>query len=87
LTQQADQSVAAVLARACIGENSRTCVGQAEGVIQLAIRQQPRIGSDRGTAKLQHQPPVEIEPQRTPVRFTRRVRNRRHAWSPQTTAF
>jgi hypothetical protein len=35
-----------------------------------------------GTAKLQHQTPVEIEPQRTPIRLTRRVPHCRPAWSP-----
>ena len=32
-------------------------------------------GKDRGTAKLQHQPAIEIEPQRRAGQFTRRVRH------------
>ena len=48
-------------------------VGQAQRVIQLAIRQQPGIGGDHAATKLEHQTPVEIELQRAPVRFTRRV--------------
>ena len=46
-------------------------------VIQLAVSEQSRIGGDRRTAKLEHQPAVEIEPQRASIRFTRRVRHRR----------
>jgi hypothetical protein len=74
--------MAAVPAGACVGEHIGTRVGQAQRVIQLAIGQQPGIGGDRGTAKLQHQRPIEIELQRTPTRFTRRVRHRRPAWFP-----
>ena len=46
-----------------IGERIGTRVGQPERIIQLAIGQQPGIGGDRGTAKLQQQTTVEIEPQ------------------------
>src|SRR5271170_7052471 len=74
--------MAAVPAGARIGKHIGTRVGQAQRVIQLAIGQQPGIGSDHAAAKLENQTPVEIEPQRTPVRFTRRVRHRRPAWSP-----
>ena len=74
--------MAAVPAGACVGEHIGTRVGQAQRVIQLAIGQQPGIGGDRGTAKLRHQTPIEIELQRTPTRFTRRVRHRRSAWFP-----
>jgi hypothetical protein len=42
LPQQADQSVAAVLARARIGKRVAAGVRQAQRVIQLAIRQQNR---------------------------------------------
>jgi len=40
---------------------------------QLAVCQQPGIGCDRRAAKLQQQTTVEIDPQRTLIRFTRRV--------------
>ena len=39
--------------------------------IQLAIGQQSAIGGDHRAAELKHQAPVEIEPQRRAVRFTR----------------
>ena len=67
--------MATILAGAAIGELVTGRVGQAQRVIQLAIGQQPGIGGDRSAAKLKHQAAVEIEPQRTPIRFTRRVRH------------
>jgi hypothetical protein len=82
LPQQARQSVATILACARISERVGSCVAQAENVIQLAIGQQPGVGRDRGAAKLEHQPAVKIEPQRTPVPFTRRVRHSRPVRSP-----
>jgi hypothetical protein len=82
LPQQAGQPMAAVLAGARIGEQVTGRVGQAESVIQLAIGQQPGVRRDRRAAKLQPQATVEIEPQRTPVRFTRRFRHRRPSRSP-----
>jgi hypothetical protein len=66
LPQQADQSVAAVPARARIGEHVAAGVGQAQRVIQLAIRQQPGVGGDHTATELEHQTAVEIEPRRTP---------------------
>ena len=66
--------MATVLAGARVRQSIGTCVGQAQRVIQFAISQQPGIGGDRGATKLEHQTPVEIEPQSVPVRFTRRVR-------------
>jgi branched-chain amino acid transport system substrate-binding protein len=57
----------------CVGERISILVGQADRVIHPAIRQQPGIRGDRGTTKLEHQTAIEIKPQRTPIRFTRRV--------------
>jgi hypothetical protein len=74
--------MAAVLAGARIGEGVGTRVGQSQRVVQLAIGEQPGIGRDRGAAKLEHQAAVEIEPQHTPIRFTRRVRHCCPARSP-----
>jgi hypothetical protein len=66
LTQQTGQPMATVLAGACIGESVGTRVSQSQGVVQLAIGKQPRIGRDRRAAKLKHQAVVEIEPQNAP---------------------
>jgi hypothetical protein len=73
LTQQAGQAMASVLAGARIDESVGTHVGQTQRVVQLAIGEQPCIGRDRRAVKLKHQSAVEIEPQSTPIRFTRRV--------------
>jgi hypothetical protein len=51
LAQQTDQSMPTVLTGARIGQRVGTRAGQAQCVIQLAIRQQPGVGGDRGTAK------------------------------------
>jgi hypothetical protein len=87
LAQKADQQVPAVLAGARIGEGIGTCIGEAQRVIQFPVGEQPGIRGDRRTAKLQHQAPVEIEPQRTPIRLIRRISQRRPTWSPQGTKF
>jgi hypothetical protein len=72
LAQQPRQPVATVLAGACVRQLSSSRVGQAQRVIQLAAGQQPGIRGDRRAAKLQQQTTVEIQPQTTIVRFTRR---------------
>jgi hypothetical protein len=46
--------MATVLARARIGKHIGTRVSQAQRVIQLALGQQPGIGSDHAAAKLEH---------------------------------
>jgi hypothetical protein len=46
--------MAAVLAGARIGKRLARHRGQAECVIELAVRQQSRIGRDHGAAKLQY---------------------------------
>ena len=56
-------------------------IGQAERIIQLAIRQQAGVGGDRGAAALQ-QTTVEIGPQSALIRFTRPVPHHRPGWSP-----
>jgi hypothetical protein len=82
LAQQPRQPVATVLAGTRVRQLIGTRVGQAQRVIQLAVSQQPGIGGDRGTAKLQQQTAVEIEPQSAVVRFTRRVPHCRPIRSP-----
>src|SRR5712675_1655061 len=70
----------AILTGACIRQYLATGCGQREHVVQLAICQQSAIGGDRRAAELDHQAPVEIEPQRAPIRFTRRVPH----WLPRS---
>jgi hypothetical protein len=70
-----DQQVASVPAGARLCQSLAAACGQCEHVVQLAIRQQSAIGGDRRTVEPEHHSPVEIEPQRPAVRFTRRVRH------------
>ena len=63
LPQQPDQCMAAVLAGACVGELLARHRAEAEGIVELSIGQQARIGSDGGAAKLERQSAVEIEPE------------------------
>jgi len=61
-----DRAMAAVLARARVGQCLACHRAQPERVVEFAVRQQSRIGRDHGAAKLQHQGSVEIELE-TPV--------------------
>jgi len=62
LPQQTNQRVAAVLARARIGERLTCHHGQPKSVVEFAIGQQSGIGGDNGPAKLQRQTAVKIQP-------------------------
>ena len=55
--------MATVLATARIRQRLGSRFGQPKRVVQLAVSQQSGIGGNRGTAKLQPQTTVEIEPQ------------------------
>jgi hypothetical protein len=77
LTQQTDKRMAAVLARARIGERIACNHRQAEHVIEFAIGQQSGIRGHHRAAKLGHDPAVKIEPESPTIRFTRRVRHDR----------
>jgi hypothetical protein len=61
LTQQTDQCMVAVLARARVGECLACHRAQPKRVVEFAVRQQSRIGRDHAAAKLHHQAAVEIE--------------------------
>jgi hypothetical protein len=67
LPQHTDQSVP-VLAPPRVGEPIASRLRKAESIVKLAIGKQPSIGGDDRTAKLEHQPAVEIEPQSRAVR-------------------
>ena len=75
LPQHSDQRMPAVLARSRVGKPIASRLRKAESIVKLAIGEQPSIGGDDRTAKLERQPAVEIEPQRLAVGFTRRVRH------------
>jgi hypothetical protein len=64
LAQQPGQPMATILAGARIRQRIGTRVSQAKRVLQLAVGQQPAIGGNRGTTKLEQQTAIKIEPQR-----------------------
>jgi hypothetical protein len=66
LPQHTDKSVPAVLAGAGVGEPFASRLRKAESIVKLAIGKKPSIGGDDRTAKLEHQPAVEIEPKPSP---------------------
>ena len=53
--------MAAVLAGACGGEYIAGHRGKAERVVEFPVREQAGVGGDHRSAKLEHQPAVEIE--------------------------
>jgi hypothetical protein len=74
LAQHADEGVSAILPSARIGEKVTSRWSQSKRIVELAIREQPRIRRHNRSAKLNHYAPVEIRPENTILRFTRRVR-------------
>jgi hypothetical protein len=73
LPKQASQQVAGILATAALRQH-RTCeIREAEHVIQFSMGQDAGVGGDATAVEFQLQSAVEIDPQATVVRFTRRV--------------
>jgi hypothetical protein len=48
-----------------------------ERVVEFTIGKQSSVRSHHGSTKLEHQSPIEIEPENFAIRFTRRVRHGR----------
>jgi len=67
--------VANVLSAPTLGKSQRGYRGQAEGVVQLAIGEQPTIRGDPSAMEFQLDPAVEGDPERRLFAFTRRVRH------------
>jgi hypothetical protein len=72
--------MAPIPARARVGQHLAGHRGQSERVFEFAVGEQTGIGGDYRSAKLEHQPAVEIEPEYLAIRFTRRVRHSRLNW-------
>ncbi len=64
LTQHTDQSMAAVLAGAGVGERLAGHRAKAECVVKFTVCKQTGVRSDHRTAELERQSAVEIEPER-----------------------
>ena len=77
LSHQTDESILAVLACAGVGEHLARHRAEAERVVEFAVGEQSRVRSDHQSAKLEHQPAVEIAPQNVAARFTRWVKHAR----------
>ena len=77
LPQACSQMVTAVLPGARIGEASGRHAGEAEGIIEFAMKQQTTVGTDGRAAEHELHGTVEFEPQRAGFRFTRRMRRQR----------
>ena len=75
LAQQARQMVADVSATPPLAEHQARQRGQAEDVVQLAVREQTPIRGDLGTVELELDAAVEGDPERRLFAFTRRVRH------------
>ena len=67
-------SSASWLPSPALGESRGGRRGQVEGIVQLAVGQQARVGGDTGAVELELEAAVERDPQRF-ARFTRRVRH------------
>jgi hypothetical protein len=75
LAQQTKQPVANILSAPTLGKSQRGYRCQAEGVVQLAIGEQPTIRGDSSTMEFQLDPAVKGDPERRLFAFTRRVRH------------
>jgi hypothetical protein len=67
----------AILAGPSVREAVAGHRGQAERLVEFPVGKQSGVRGDGRTAKLEHQPAVEIEPENLTSRFTRRVRHGR----------
>src|SRR4029077_16853596 len=75
LAQQAKQPVANILSAPTLGKSQRGYRGQTEGVVQLAIDEQPTIRGDSSTMECQLDPAVKGDPERRLFAFPRRFRH------------
>ena len=73
LAELPGKTVASILPTTGVSEHVPGNLGQAENIIQFPVRQQPRVGSDRGTVELKLQATVKIQPQNPCLPFTHRV--------------
>ncbi len=77
LAQPASQHVPRVLAAPALRQRRAGQIGEAKRVVQFPPGQQTGAGGDPAAVELQLQSPVEIDPQRPIIGFTRWVFHRR----------
>jgi hypothetical protein len=65
----------AIPAGAHVSEHIARHRRQTERIVEFPVREQSCVGGDHRSAKLEHQPAVEIKPENAIIRFTRRVRH------------
>jgi hypothetical protein len=63
LPEQPNERMPPVLAGAGVGERFARHGGKPKRVVEFAIGEQSRVRSDHRSAKLEHQPTVEIDPE------------------------
>ena len=73
LAELPDKTVTTVLPTTGVREYVPGNLGQSDRIIQLPVRQQPRVRSDLGTVELELESTVKIQPQNPIFRFTHRV--------------
>ncbi len=73
LAELPDKNVATVLPTTGVREYVPGNLGQSDRIIQFPLRQQPSVGSDRGTVEHKLRPRVKIQPRNPLFRFTHRV--------------
>ena len=73
LSKQPGQRVARILAAAVIEELGNRDLGEPEGGVELAVREQAAVGGDPGTVEIELDSAVESRSQRQLSGFTRRV--------------
>ena len=71
LSEQSEQGVLGVPARAAVAQFPTRHLGQAERRVHLPKQQQPAVGAELGAVEIELDPPVEIQPQSIALRLTR----------------
>jgi len=64
-----------IIPGACVGEPLARHRAEAERIVEFAVANSPGSEVTTESAKLEHQPAIEIKPENLGIRFTRRVRH------------
>jgi hypothetical protein len=72
LPQERGEAVACVPAGPCVLQVGGGCVGELEGVVELAVGEQPRIAGDVGAVEFEAEAAVELGPKWLDLAVTHR---------------